>query len=125
MPNPAEYGFLGTTALKLDIGTEFSSLGPGLADLYGPLGDTVGKLVGQYSDSDRVSPSLQTPSRESKKLKICNFRDERERESGWKAFVRGEDRLSIREPRCKIGSIFTSHSGGPELRRGGGGLTHH
>ena len=54
----AEYGSFGTTALKLDIGTEYSSLGPGLADLYGPFGDTVGKLVGQYSDSDRVSQSL-------------------------------------------------------------------
>ena len=32
----------------------------GLADLYGPFGDTVGKLVGQYSDSDRVSQSRQS-----------------------------------------------------------------
>ena len=54
----AEYGSFGTTALKLDIGTEYSSLGPGLADLYGPFGDTVGKLVGQYSDSGRVSQFL-------------------------------------------------------------------
>ena len=45
-------------ALKLDIGTEHSLLGPGLADLYGPLGATVGKLVGQYSDSGRVSQFL-------------------------------------------------------------------
>ena len=57
-------------ALKLDIGTEYSSLGPGLADLYGPLRATVGKLVGQYSDSNRVSRSLQTLSRESTKLKL-------------------------------------------------------
>ena len=56
----AEYGSFGTTALKLDIGTEYSSLGPGLADLYGPFGDTVGKLVGQYSDSGRVSHSRQS-----------------------------------------------------------------
>ena len=61
----AEYGSLGTTALKLDIGTEYSSLGLGLADLYRPFRDTVGKLVGQYSDSNRVSHSLQSPARRS------------------------------------------------------------
>ena len=70
----------GTMALKLDIGTEGSSLGPGLAYLYGPFWDTVGKLVGQYSDSDRASRSRQTPSRESKKLKLYQSRGERERE---------------------------------------------
>ena len=32
-------------------------LGPGLAYLYGTFGCTVGKLVGQYLDSDRVSHS--------------------------------------------------------------------
>ena len=35
------------------IGLEYSSLGPGLAYLYGTFGYTVGKLVGQYSNSDR------------------------------------------------------------------------
>ena len=55
-----EYGSFGTTALKLDIGTEGSSLGPGLAYLYGPLRDMVGKLVGQYSDSCRVSHSQRS-----------------------------------------------------------------
>ena len=51
----AEYGSFGTTALKLYIGPKHSSLGLGLAYLYGTFGYTVGKLVGQYSDSDRVS----------------------------------------------------------------------
>ena len=55
-----EYGSFGTTTLKLDIGIECSSLGPGLAYLYGPFRDTVGKLVGQYSDSGRVSRFLVT-----------------------------------------------------------------
>ena len=45
-------------------------LGQGLADLYRTFRCTVGKLVGQYSDSSRVSRLLQTPSRESKKLKL-------------------------------------------------------
>ena len=67
-------------ALKLDIGTEGSSLGPGLADLYGPFGDTVGKLVWQYSDSVRVSHSLQILSREPEELKSHKSREERERE---------------------------------------------
>ena len=74
-----EYGSFRTTALKLDIGIEPSSLGPGLADLYGPLGDMVGKLVGQYSDSDRVSHSLQSPSRKPEKLKSRESREEGER----------------------------------------------
>ena len=56
----AEYGSFGTTALKLDIGTEHLSLGPGLAYLYGTFGYTVGKLVGQHSDSDRVSHLRQS-----------------------------------------------------------------
>ena len=75
-----------------------------------------------------MSQSLQTPSRESKKLKLYKSREEKregERGSGWKAFVRGEDWLSIREPQCEIGSVFTSQGGDPGLRRGGGGLTHH
>ena len=55
----AEYGSFGTTALKLDIGPEYSSLGLGLAYLYGTFGYTVGKLVGQHSDSDRVSQLQQ------------------------------------------------------------------
>ena len=69
-----EYGSFGTTAIKLDIGPEYSSLGLGLAYLYGTFGYTVGKLVGQYSDSDRVSQPLQTLSRESKKLKLYQSR---------------------------------------------------
>ena len=70
----------------------------------------VGKLVGQYSDSDRVSQSLQTPSRESKKLKLYQSREEREgeRESGWKAVVRGEYWLSIRESQCEVGPALMS-----------------
>ena len=56
----AEYGSFRTTVLKLDIGPEHSSLGPGLAYLYGTFGYTVGKLVGQYSDSDRVSQLRQS-----------------------------------------------------------------
>ena len=55
----AENGSFGTTALKLDIGLEYSSLGPGLAYLYGTFGYTVGKLVGPYSDSGRVSQFLR------------------------------------------------------------------
>ena len=38
-------------------------------------------VVGQFSDSNRVSQSLQTPSRESRKLKPVQRRSERERES--------------------------------------------
>ena len=70
-----------------------------------------------------MSQSLQTLSRESKKLKPYKSREEREeeRESGWKAFIRGEDWLSIREPQGEIGSVFTSQGGDPGLRRGGGG----
>ena len=64
-------------ALKLDIGIEFSLLGPGLADLYGPFRATVGKLVGHYSDSHRVSQSQQALSRESKKLKLYESREGR------------------------------------------------
>ena len=62
----AEYGSFGTTALKLDIGPEYSSLGPGLAYLYGTFGYTVGKLVGQHSDSDRVSRSQQSLPKEAR-----------------------------------------------------------
>ena len=68
-------------------------LGPGLAYLYGTFGCTVGKLVGQYSDSDRVSRSLQTPSRESKKLKHYQSRGgERENLAGeqWCGGVRAQ-----------------------------------
>ena len=54
----AEYGSFGTTALKLDIGLEYSSLRPGLAYLYGTFRYTVGKLIGQYSASGRVSRFL-------------------------------------------------------------------
>ena len=54
-------------------------LGPGLADLYGPFGDTVGKLVGQYSDSGRVSHSLQSLSRKPEDLKPRESREERGR----------------------------------------------
>ena len=64
-------------ALKLDIGIEFSLLGPGLADLYRPFRAKVGKLVGQYSDSHRVSHSQQALSRESKKLKLYESREGR------------------------------------------------
>ena len=72
----AEYGSLGTTALKLDIRPEYSSLGPGLAYLYGPFGDTVGKLVGQYSDSGRVSRLLQ-PEEDAKEAgEIAGQREE-------------------------------------------------
>ena len=39
----------------------------------------VGKLVGQYSDSSRVSQLLQTPSRESKKLKLVQEKREEEK----------------------------------------------
>ena len=76
----AEYGSFGTTALKLDIGTEYSSLGPGLADLYGPFGDTVGKLVGQYSDSGRVSRFLQAEEDTKEAGEIAGQREE----SGWR-----------------------------------------
>ena len=37
--------------------------------IAGPSGVRDRKLVGQYSDSSRVSRLLQTPSRETKKLK--------------------------------------------------------
>ena len=43
----------------------------------GPLGVRVGKLVGQHSDSSRVSQLLQTPSRESKKLKLVQEKREK------------------------------------------------
>ena len=56
----AEYRSFGTTALKLDIGPEHSPLGPGLAYLNGTFGYAVGKLVGQYSDLDRVSHLWQS-----------------------------------------------------------------
>ena len=72
----AEYGSFGTTALKLDIGTEYSSLGPGLAYLYGPFGDTVGKLVGQYSDSGRVSRLLQAEEDAKGAREIAGQREE-------------------------------------------------
>ena len=75
----AEYGSFGTTALKLDIGPEHSSLGPGLAYLYGTFGYTVGKLVGQYSDSGRVSHSLQSLSGKPENLKSRESREERGR----------------------------------------------
>ena len=39
----------------------------------------VGKLVGQYSDSSRVSQLLQTPSRESKKLKLVQKKRAKEK----------------------------------------------
>ena len=68
----------------------------------------VGKLVGQYSDSNRVSQSLQTLSRESKKLKHYKSREGRERESVLQAFIRGEDWLCIRELWWKIGPISMS-----------------
>ena len=75
----AEYGSFGTTALKLDIGPEYSSLGPGLAYLYGPFGDTIGKLVGQYSDTGRVSQFLQ-PGEDAKEAgEIAEQREESER----------------------------------------------
>ena len=86
-------------ALKLDIGIEHSSLGPGLADLYGPLGDTVGKLVGQYSDSDRVSHSLQSLSRKPEELKSRKSREEGGRSHS--ASSEGEE----------IGSAPVSHCG--------------
>ena len=69
---------MGITAFKLNIGTESSSVGPGLAYLYGPFRDTVGKLVGQYSDSGRVSHSLQSLSREPENRKFRESREERE-----------------------------------------------
>ena len=63
-------------ALKLDIGTEYSLLGPGLADLYGPLRATVGKLVGQYSDSGRVSQFLQAAEKAKETGEIAGQREE-------------------------------------------------
>ena len=63
-------------ALKLDIGTEYPSLGPGLADLYEPFGDTVGKLVGQYSDSGRVRRLLQTEEDAKEAGEIAGQREE-------------------------------------------------
>ena len=114
---------LGTTALKLDIETEFSLLGPVLAGLYGPLRATVGRLVGQYSDSNRVSQSLQTLSRESKKLKLYESREGRER-IYFAISRRGEDWLSICESLWKIDSVFGSKGRDKTLRRGGGELTH-
>ena len=53
----------------------------------------VGKLVGQYSDSSRVSRSLQTPSRESKKLKPVQRKRGRER-IYQQAFIRGSASVS-------------------------------
>ena len=90
-----EYGSFGTTALKLDIGNEYYYLGLGLADLYRRFRDTVGKLVGQYSDSDRVSQPLKTPSRESKKLKSTSLeKRERERERIWLESIHKGRRLA-------------------------------
>ena len=119
----AEYGSFGTTALKLDIGTEYSSLGPGLADLYGPFGDTVGKLVGQYSDSDRVSHSLQILSRKSERLKSHESREGRERIHSASS-ERGGDWLGACESLRTIDSASESHCGDRAPRRGGGELTH-
>ena len=53
-------GLVSTTALKAWYRTWASSLGPGLAYLYGTFGCMVGKQVGQYSDSDRVSHLRQS-----------------------------------------------------------------
>ena len=99
-------------------------LGPGLADLYGPFGDTVGKLVGQYSDSGRGSHPLQILSRESEKPE---FHESREGERGRVQLAsseRGGDWLSICELLRMIDSVSASHGGDRTLRRGGGELTH-
>ena len=74
-----EYGSFRTTALKLVIGHEYSSLGLGLAYLYGTFRYMFGKLVGQYSDSGRVSHSLHILSGKSEKLKLHESREGRER----------------------------------------------
>ena len=78
----------------------------------------VGKLLGQYSDSNRVSQSLQTP----KKLKLYESR-EGERESILQVLEGGEDWLNICESLWKIASVFGSHRGDKTLWRGGGELT--
>ena len=68
-------------------------------------------------ESPRNSNSTSPEKRERER--------EGERESGWKAVVRGEDWLSICEPQCEAGPVFTNQCGDLGLRRGGGGLTHH
>ena len=81
------------------IGLEYSSLGPGLAYLYGTFGYTVGKLVGQYSDSDRVShsqQSLPTGDGESGVLQVQGG----EREGGAVRKPRGEEIGSVSESHC-------------------------
>ena len=89
-----EYGSFGTTAIKLDIGPEYSSLGLGLAYLYRTFGYTVGKLVGQYSDSDRVSQSRGLRRESLRKLNIT--RGERENLAGeqWCGGSRGSASVS-------------------------------
>ena len=49
------------TDLKLDIGIESFILGPGLADKIRAI--QTGRLVGQYSDSSRVSRFLHAQER--------------------------------------------------------------
>ena len=58
------------------VGTEYPSLGPELADLYGPFGDTVRKLVGQYLDSGRVSRFLRTEEDAKEAGEIAGQREE-------------------------------------------------
>ena len=97
----AEYGSFGTTALKLGIGLEHSSLGPGLAYLYGTFGRTVGKLVGQYSDSERVSQMWQSLPKGGRRLGDPSVQ-RGEREGGVVYKPGGEE----------IGSVSRSHCGG-------------
>ena len=85
--------------------------------------NTVGKLVGQYSDSDRVSHSLQILSRKSERLKSHESREGRERIHSASS-ERGGDWLGACESLRTIDSASESHCGDRAPRRGGGELTH-
>ena len=59
--------------------------------MYGPFGATVGRLVGQYSDSGRVSQSLQAveKAKETEALQV-----QRRRGRNWLASFHGEGGLT-------------------------------
>ena len=71
---------------------------------------TVGRLVGQYSDSHRVSQSLQALSRESKKLKLYESREGRERI--YFAIIRREKIGSASVSRCGRSTQYSGATAG-------------
>ena len=70
-----------------------------------------------------MSRLLQTPSRESKKLKLVQRKRARESESSGQHSAGGEERLSIRELLRELSGVGESRRGYPELKGIGGELT--